>query len=328
MNKTVMIDKILASEINAPQAAGTAYASANIALCKYWGKRNLALNLPVTGSLSVSLGELGTTTRISIAGEDALVLDGVHLPGEDKIAKRLFGFLDYFRTAENYRFSVESESTVPIGAGLASSASGFAATVLALKDLFQWEINNEALSVLARMGSGSASRSIYKGFVEWDAGVAEDGMDSVARSLDVAWPEFRIAVLSVSEAPKKIGSTEAMNRTVDESTLYESWPKKVAHDLPIIRQAVYDRDLSLLGAHAESNALSMHATMWGCVPPISYFEPESIVALQKIWKLRKEGVEVYATMDAGPNVKLIFETKAQAAILSIFPALSIINPNI
>jgi len=327
MNKAAVIQKILAAESAAPLELGAAYAPANIALCKYWGKRDIELNLPVTGSLSVSLGDMGTHTQISISDRDSLILDGTPMPADHKINARLFSFLDHFRTAANLYFAVESNSTVPIGAGLASSASGFAATVLALKELFQWELSNEKLSVLARMGSGSASRSVYNGFVEWHAGVEDDGLDSVAESLNIQWPEFRIAVLTVSDAPKKIGSTEAMNRTVGESVLYESWPKKTAHDLPIIRQALYDKDISALGAQAESNALSMHATMLGCIPPVCYFEPETIDALQKIWALRKDGVEVYATMDAGPNVKLIFESAAQEDILDVFPELKIINPH-
>ena len=326
MKKQDVIQTILKEEANIPNGIGEAYAPANIALCKYWGKRNVELNLPITSSLSISLGELGTHSSISIADMDSLIIDEEEIMPEHSIAKRLFAFLDYFRTENNYSFSVKSKSTVPIGAGLASSASGFAATVRALKDLFQWELDDKKLSMLARMGSGSASRSIYTGFVEWDAGKLENGFDSIAQPLDLIWPEFRIAVLTISDKPKKIGSTEAMNRTVKESALYKSWPDKVAQDLKLIKKAIYDKNLSALGPYAESNALSMHATMLGCVPPISYFEPESISALQRTWALRKEGIEVYATMDAGPNVKFIFEEHSAKEVSNVFPEVKIINP--
>ena len=171
MNKKDIVHQVLAGHASEPAEEGMGYAPSNIALVKYWGKRDRELNLPRTGSLSISLGDHGTETVIK-PGEvaDRLFLNEQIILPDHPIATRLFGFLDLFRPADDFTFDVYSDSRIPIGAGLASSASGFASMVLAMNDLFGWKLDDASLSMFARMGSGSAARSLFHGFVEWHVG--------------------------------------------------------------------------------------------------------------------------------------------------------------
>ena len=303
------------------------YAPANIALCKYWGKRNLPLNLPQTSSLSISLAGHGTHARISIAeGAHALSINEVEIPADDPAAKRMFAFLDLFSACTGTYFTLTTISTVPVGAGLASSASAFASVVQALDTLFGWGLDFPAQSILARLGSGSASRSIDHGFLEWDRGQRNDGLDSYASYLPVEWPDFRIALVPISDQAKPIGSRDAMNRTVAESRLYQAWPDQVTRDLDLIRDAIEAKDILALGQAAECNAMAMHATMLASRPAILFWLPESVAALHRVWQLRADGIQVFATMDAGPNVKLIFDAKQQNAVEDAFDSIDVIDP--
>lgn len=306
----------------------TAYAPSNIALCKYWGKRNEELNLPVTSSLSVSLGSLGTTTRVclSAAPRDEAVLNGQPLPARSKFTRSLSAYLNLVRPSPTVFFRIETTNTIPTAAGMASSASGYAALVMALNDLFGWSLSGRELSILARLGSGSACRSIYHGFVEWEAGADEDGMDSYAVPLEAEWPDLRIGVLLVSEDQKSVSSREAMKRTRRTSSLYEAWPVKVAHDLVVLKEAIENRDFELLGQTAESNALAMHATMLAAWPPVLYWHPQTVAAMHDIWTLRENGLPLYFTIDAGPNIKLIYEAAHEKDVKAAFPTATTVAP--
>lgn len=292
---------------------GEGQAPVNIALSKYWGKRDKALNLPINGSVSISLPGLGTHTRIttSATNQDQVHLNGSLLAPNDPFAKRLCEFLNWFRASPTQFFAIDTHNSVPTAAGLASSASGYAALVLALDDLFGWQLNKQQLSLLARFGSGSASRSLFNGFALWHKGEQDDGLDSFAEAIAVEWPKLSIGLVKIDIQQKPIGSSVGMQQTVDRCDLYQSWPQQAQRDLATITQAIYAKDFSTLGQTAEHNALSMHATMIATWPPIVYWQPESISAMQQVWQLRQEGVEVYFTMDAGPNLKLILETNNQ-----------------
>jgi diphosphomevalonate decarboxylase len=306
---------------------GTAFAPSNIALCKYWGKRDFALNLPLTSSLSVSLGTLGTETCIHLleGQADSIVLNGEMVPPEKPFAARMSAFLDLFRPTGKC-FTVETKNNIPTAAGLASSASGFAALVLALDDLFDWDLSREKMSMLARLGSGSAARSVYEGFVVWHAGEGTDGLDSFAEPCPFTWPEFRIGILELCSGEKPVGSRSGMNRTVETSMLFKEWPEKVRHDLNRIEVAIASRDFELLGKTAESNALAMHATMLDAWPPLMYFQPESVAMMHRIWQLRADGLPLYFTMDAGPNLKLLFTAENEATVKEQFPELQTVSP--
>lgn len=306
---------------------GLAFAPVNIALCKYWGKRDTKLNLPMTSSLSIALPDKGALTNISIHGKskDVVKLNGKKLKSTSKFVKRTGRFLDLFRPENQWHLEIDINMNVPVGAGLASSACGFASLAAALNDLFDWRLSQRNLSILARLGSGSAARSLWTGFVEWHAGILPDGMDSFGEPLPFEWPDLCVGILSINEREKSVGSREAMQRTQDTSILYANWPKKVTQDLIIVKQALHLKNFSLLGGTAESNALAMHATILGCWPPICYFLPETVAAMHKIWALREEGLELYFTEDAGPNLKLLFLEKNKEIVKNHFPKVEIIK---
>jgi diphosphomevalonate decarboxylase len=327
ISKKHVADLLIAGRARDPGPGGHGRAPANIALCKYWGKRDEAINLPLTPSLSVALGELGAETVLEPidAADDIFILNGAEVDMRCEAARRVVEYLDLFRPV-GLRLRVDSRSSIPLAAGLASSASGFAALALALDDLFGWRLEHRALSIMARLGSGSACRSLYKGFAEWLAGERTDGMDSYAVPLADEWPAFRIALLEISVAPKEIGSRAAMRRTVATSELYRRWPARVAGDIAAIRAGIANRDLEQVGTTAEGNALAMHATMIDSRPAILYWKPESVAAMEQIWKLRAAGLKVFFTMDAGPNLKLIYEEGQSAEVRRHFPGLREVAP--
>ena len=234
--------------------------------------------------------------------------------------------MDLFRPTEDTFFSVSTETNVPVAAGLASSACGFAALVLALNELFQWRLNKTELSILARLGSGSACRSLWPGFVHWQAGSDKSGMDSYAYPILQSWTDFRVGLLMLNTQQKPILSREAMRLTVETSAFYTVWPNQVQQDIIALKQAIDQQDFVLLGQSAESNALAMHATLQTAIPPIVYSTAETLAGMQRVWQLRASGMPVFFTQDAGPNLKLLFLKQDQARIAEIFPEVEMIAP--
>jgi diphosphomevalonate decarboxylase len=326
LNKEGLVDAILGKRSREIRSEGSAFAPANIALCKYWGKRNEELNLPVTSSLSVSLGSLGTNTTIQPAERDAILFNGDRLPEDHPIARRLLNYVRLLRGGAPSCVSVVTRNSIPTGAGLASSASGFAALVKALDQACGWELAGRELSILARLGSGSATRSIFSGFVEWQRGTRDDGMDCYAEALGNEWPALRMGILAVSVEQKRIGSTAGMKQTTAASPLYQAWPGKVAEDLPGLRTAIEKKDFQRLGETAESNALAMHATMISARPPVLYWHPESVGWMHRIWDARRDGLPAYFTMDAGPNIKLIYLKDDEADVKAFAPEVRVVDP--
>jgi len=312
------------------KVSGHGSAPVNIALSKYWGKRDNVLNLPTNSSVSISLPGLGTVTQISLITEshksDQVSLNGELLEANHPFAKRVSEFLNHFRTTPESFFNIVTENSVPTAAGLASSASGYAALVLALNDLFNWQLPPKKLSLLARLGSGSASRSVFNGFAIWHQGEQQDGLDSFAEKIATQWPEFCVGLLEIDIKQKPVSSTQGMQNTVETCELYQAWPKQANADVQTVLQAIKDRDFSLLGKTAEHNALTMHATMIATWPPIVYWQPESVKAMHTVWQLREQGVEVYFTMDAGPNLKLLFLETQKPAIKQAFKEIKILEP--
>lgn len=305
---------------------GSAWAPSNVALCKYWGKRNLELNLPQTSSLSVSLGHKGAFTKIKHCKDnDFYILNGNDINSESKFAKRLRKYLDLFRLP-NVFYQVEVNTNVPIAAGMASSACGFAALIKALNDLYSWKLKKTDLSILARLGSGSACRSLWNGFVEWNRGEDADGFDSSGRLLPYVWPDLRIGALIFSTAEKLFSSTDAMQITVNTSSTYSEWIKQCSLDLDFIKQAIATRDFHLLGGVSEGNAVAMHLLTLNASPSIAYSTPDTISAIEHVSELRTQGMEIYFTQDAGPNLQLLFMEKDERAVLTAFPGIEIITP--
>ncbi|NQU39727.1 MAG: diphosphomevalonate decarboxylase [Lentisphaerae bacterium] len=322
-----VVEKVIGDRKAPAREASVAFAPANIALCKYWGKRNEVLNLPVTSSLSISLGALGSHCRLSpCSGSDQVTLGGETLEGEHPFVERIRDYLNLFRPDPEQSYKIEAINTVPTAAGFASSASGFAALVLALDGLHGWGLSLRELSILARLGSGSACRSLWQGLVEWHVGSATDGMDSYGEPLGDTWDELRVGLLVLEAGKKPIGSRPAMKRTVETSPGYAVWPDRVAHDLANLKAAIAAKDFERLGEAAESNALAMHATMIMAQPPVLYWKAASVTAMNDVWAARRDGVSLYFTMDAGPNIKLLFTAADEAAVVERFPALRVTAP--
>lgn len=324
-NPSQIFDRVLPRPLGPPQSA-TAFAPANIALAKYWGKRDAALNLPTNSSLSVSLGELGTTTRVAPASADTLSFNGNTLDRNAPAAIKIWHFIDLFCGGSRPALGIETENSIPTAAGLASSASGFAALTLALDRAFGTNLPKSTLSMLSRFGSGSATRSFWSGFVRWDKGASEDGNDSHARPIPVDLPSFRIGIVTVDSGPKSQTSTDGMIHTVTTSPLYNPWPDQAEEDCNAIEHHLMQGDFAAVGALAEANALAMHATMMAARPPLCYLQSQSWHILHRLWVARRDGLQAFATMDAGPNVKLIFEEASRQDVLGIFPDAEVIDP--
>ncbi len=286
-----------------------ARANSNIALIKYWGKKNIGLNLPAVGSISITLNELYTETSVEFkAGlsQDHLVLNGQSASAPD--TGRVSRFLDIIRKRSNTGLFAEiiSANNFPTSAGLASSASGFACLALAGSSAAGLDLTPVQLSELARLGSGSAARSIFGGFVEMKKGLESDGSDSVAEQIAMRkfW-DLRLIIAITSEEKKKTGSTDGMIVTRDTSPYYSAWIESSENDLAEMRDAIRRRDFEALGELTEYSCLKMHALAMAAKPGLIYWNNTTIDLIHMIRDLRKKGLPVYFTIDAGPQVKAV-----------------------
>ena len=328
MTRSDVVDVLLDGRGCTPvRGTATQFAPANIALCKYWGKRDRELNLPVASSLSVSLGVLGSRVTLSCRdGGDRVRLNGDVLGADTAFHVRTCAYLDLLCGATRSPLDVEATNTIPTAAGFASSASGFAALAKAVNALMDWGLDDVALSILARLGSGSACRSLHDGFVCWEAGSRADGMDSYGVPVPVAWREFKLGLVVVESGPKATGSREGMLHTQETSPLYGGWLDLVTRDMVSVRDAIARRDFGLLGVAAEGNAMAMHATMLASRPSLCYWIPGTVEVLRRLWQARSGGLEIYATMDAGPNVKVLFLEKDEKELRSLFEGVLVVDP--
>jgi diphosphomevalonate decarboxylase len=284
----------------------TAFALANIALIKYWGNRDDALRLPASGSISMNLGGLQTQTTVSfqpLLPLDELIINGREITGS--ALERVVCVLDLVRDLAHLgaRADVVSENNFPSGAGIASSASAFAALALAASAAACLELDERALSRLARRGSGSACRSIPGGFVEWKPGKGDE--DSYAFPIAPAdhWPLVDCIAI-VSAAPKETGSTQghALART---SPLQAARIADAPRRLDLCRRAIQDRDFAALASVVELDSDMMHAVMMTSRPPLHYMTAASVEVMNQVRSWRREGLPVCSTVDAGPNVHII-----------------------
>ncbi|NLA65586.1 MAG: diphosphomevalonate decarboxylase [Leucobacter sp.] len=282
----------------------TAIAHPNIALVKYWGKRDETLMLPAAGSLSLTLDAFPTTTTVRTSAD--LTADELVLNGETQTSDaflRVTRFLDLVRgmAGSTAHAQVTSHNEAPTGAGLASSASGFAALAVAAAAAYGLDLDRAALSRLARRGSGSAARSLVDGVSVWHAGDGDD--TSFAEPVDA--PEMSMIIVTVDAAQKAVSSREAMRRSALTSPFYPAWVTSTELSLTAMLEACRDLDFSRIGRITETHAMRMHAVIQACDPPIRYLSPTSIAVFDAIAALRADGVEAYGTADAGPNVAVI-----------------------
>jgi diphosphomevalonate decarboxylase len=281
-----------------------AVAHPNVALIKYWGKRARAGNLPATGSLSLVLG--GLATRTSVQFDPALSRDRVLLDGREdaETTARVSACLDELRreAGVSTRATVESRNDFPTGAGLASSASGFAALVTAGAGALGLHLKEQRLAEIARLGSGSAPRSLLGGVVLLTNRDETTVCEQVASPAD--WP-LEIVVAVTTAGPKETSSRTGMALSEQTSPYYDAWVQTHGADLAAGLAAVRARDFRALAELAEHNCLKMHAVMLTTRPPLIYWTPATLACLHRVQELRRDGVPVFFTVDAGPQVKAV-----------------------
>ncbi len=321
----------------------TARACANIAFIKYWGNRPGDLNLPLNPSISMTLNSCVTTTtvepipagpqepqavvgaqhaapsraRTAQSAADDEVLIGGRVPGEKALA-RTVNFLDAMRrwAGNSQRLRVISENSFPTGCGIASSASGFAALAAAAAAALGKHPDAAELSRLARLGSGSAARSIMGGFVELLPGDTHQACHAVQLADENSWPELRDVVAILSSEEKTTSSADG-HKLAATSELFEGRLRAIPARAQQVRDAIRRRDLSMLGSASEEDALSMHAVMMTSRPPLFYWTERTIRAINAVHALRRRGIEAFFTIDAGPNVHILCLDSGLDAVTSM-----------
>lgn len=273
-------------------------ATPSLALIKYWGKQDTAENLPATSSLALNLDGLTTKTEVSFAEADKVVINGAQAD-----PSRYTAYFDRIRKTlhTDAKYLVKSESTFPTAAGLASSSSGFAALTLGCMALEQDHVDRAVASDLARFGSASAARAVYGGFTILPKG---SRTASPLFSPD-HWPELRVLIAIVKKDEKSVSSRKAMELARTTSPFYSKWVESSEQLYQDALEACRQKNLPLLGRAMQQSYLSMFSTMFTSVPPVMYWEPESIAIIQACDEMRKKGIQVWETMDAGPQVKML-----------------------
>jgi diphosphomevalonate decarboxylase len=293
----------------------SALAHPNIALIKYWGNRDDQLRLPSTGSISFNLSGLFTRTQVNFSAglsTDELILDGEKVNGP--ALKRVRAFLDVVREKSHTGLyaRVETENNFPMGTGIASSASAFAALALAASTAAGLDLSERKLSRLARLGSGSACRSIPSGFVEWRQG----GDDETSYAYSIAPPDhwaLSDCVAIVSQEHKPTGSSEG--HIVARTSPVQRVREEVTPDnLDMCRKAILERDFTALAEVAELDCNLMHAVMMTSQPQLLYWEPATLEIMHSVRQWRDDGIPAFYTIDAGPNVHVICQMEARDEI--------------
>lgn len=305
-----------------PHYSALAQAHPNIAFIKYWGNRDDALRLPANGSISMNLSGLWTRTRVTFRDDlpdDTLVLNGQ--PQHGAALERVRQVLDLVRAMAGLHLpaAVESTNNFPTGAGIASSASAFAALAVAASAAAGLSLDEAALSRLARRGSGSACRSVPGGFVEWLPGTSD--ADSYAISL--APPEHWLlydCIAVVSTTHKPVGSTQG-HALAKTSPLQAARVADAPRRLALCRQAIQQRDFEALAAVIEQDAHLMHAVMQTSTPPLLYWEPATLAVMHEVHRLRAQGIPAAYTIDAGPNVHVICPAEALSVVQQTLQAI-------
>jgi diphosphomevalonate decarboxylase len=290
----------------------TVRSHANIALAKYWGKADVARNLPAVPSLSLTLAGMRTTTEVTFESElsaDELVLGGTAQRGKPLLrASKLLNEVRALAGVATFA-RVRSHNDFPTASGLASSASGFAALALASVRALGLELPLERITGLARAASASAARSLYGGYVEL--------LTAAEHASRVAPPEhwsLSMLVAVTSEAAKDTGSTDGMRHTAMTSPYYPSWVSDAPRLFAEVKSAVLAKDFERLAPAVEQSALMMHASMLAANPALIYFRPATLAVIEAVRAARRQGAAACFTIDAGPHVKVLVEPGSLATL--------------
>ncbi|MEE6725438.1 diphosphomevalonate decarboxylase [Pediococcus acidilactici] len=296
---------------------GFARAHTNIALIKYWGKADSKLILPANDSVSLTLDEFYTDTIVAFSEKysvNEFWLNGNLMP--TKHMNRIERVINAVKEQYNYPgfAKIRSFNHVPTSAGLASSASGMAALAGAAVNALDDTNDLTNISRIARLGSGSASRSIFGGVVHWHRGTdhASSFAEQVVSEKDI---DLNMVTVVVNKHQKNIKSTSGMKRTAETSPFYPTWVAESNRMVPEMLHAVKENDFTKIGELAEHSAMMMHATTLAAIPAFTYFQPDTLKVIQLVKQIREVyGIECYYTMDAGPNVKVLCQSKDVLAV--------------
>ncbi len=288
----------------------TVKSPANIAFIKYWGKKDKDLRLPLNNSISMNLSGAFSLTTVEFSPD--FKRDEIEMVGEEigeKEKERIIEHLDRVRKMARVDFKarVKTKNNFPKGTGIASSASGFSALSLAASRAAGLKLSLKEVSVLARLGSGSACRSVPDGFVEWEKGNSNSSSYAYSLYPPGYWNLADLVIL-VSAQAKKVGSTEG-HSMIKSSPFTQVRIDTVGQRLKKIKKALREKDFTLLGETIEAEALNMHAVMMTSQPPLFYWSPKTLELMLAIRAWREEGLEGYFTLDAGPTVHLICQKK-------------------
>ena len=285
----------------------TVKSYANIAIIKYWGKKDPVKMIPATSSISLTLENLFTETEISfISREEAIEKTGqasdlLYINGElqnEEQIKKITKVVNFFRDDRNQLVKIDTTNNMPTEAGLSSSSSGLSAAIKACNKLFDKNLSREELAQISKFASGSSSRSFFGPIGMWDKDTGE--VSEVKTDLKLA-----MIVLVLNEEKKIISSRKGMALCMETSTSFDEWIRQSEIDFENMKRYLSEGDFSKVGELTEENALRMHETTKNANPPFTYLTEKSFEAMEYIRKLRKQGEKCYFTMDAGPNVKVL-----------------------
>ncbi|WEV44466.1 diphosphomevalonate decarboxylase [Lactobacillus sp. ESL0684] len=295
----------------------TIRAHTNIALIKYWGKADSQLRLPLMSSLSMTLDKFYTDTQITNSSTtNEFYLNGSKQTGNS--AQRVFTYIKKLQAkfGVSGNLIVKSTNHVPTAAGLASSSSAFAALAGAFCEHYHIKVSQTELSRLARLGSGSASRSIFGGFAIWQKGTTDESSYAYALT-EKPKMDLQLLAIELNQLPKDLPSTAGMQQA-QTSPFFKPWLARNEAELNTMINAIKANDFSSLGQQAELNAMEMHAINLSANPGFTYFEPNTLRAIKLVQQLRNSGIECYCTIDAGPNVKVLCQLRNVKEITSRF----------
>lgn len=303
----------------------TAVAPSNIAFIKYWGKKDEELKLPENGSISMNLSNLLTVTTVEFdpeLKEDLVMINGIKNATESsKVIKHLNLIREM--SLNTHKAKVLSMSNFPVGTGLSSSASGFAALTIAAVNALGIDLDEKKLSILARIGSGSASRSIPDGFVEWKKG--KDSNSSYSTSI-LPPNYFKIldVVAIVSNKKKEVSTTDGQ-KLAHTSPLFKKRLSVINKKIEEIKRLIKTRDFKNFGQLVEDEAIELHKIMQTSKPPLNYLQPETIKIMELVKKWRSEGLEVYFTLNTGQDIHLIIEEKNKEKLVEKLKEIDIVK---
>jgi len=288
----------------------TATSPANIAFIKYWGKKNSKLNLPYNGSISMNLDNCLTTTTVHFIEnlkEDEIVVDCRRVEGEAK--QRVVNILDIVRDWSGIvsKAKVSSINNFPSDAGIASSASAFSALALSASLAAGLELSNKKLSILARLGSGSACRSVVDGFAEWKKGKTSESSYAIQIAKPSFW-DLRDIVVVTSSSKKEKSSTEG-HSLASTSPYFTKRQQLISKRLSGLKKALLSKNIDEFGKLLEKEALDLHVIAMTSEPPIFYLNSSTFDVIEVLRGLREKGIKGFFTMDAGPNVHIICRQK-------------------